>query len=79
MKAIKFVLAGNYDQFIWFLRHNKLSRDDYMYIKEQSDLCGHENIEIIAYGTWWKRDWRLIVHCKAIARQFTEQWNLNKE
>ncbi len=50
----KIVIAGNYRQYLHYLRENELSPRDARYCCEVEQLRGLRKVEIVRYGTWWE-------------------------
>jgi CTP:phosphocholine cytidylyltransferase-like protein len=58
MKRKKYVIAGNFRQYVKFLYDNKLNRNEVIYLGSENSIRGLciEKSDIIRYGTWYKRN-----------------------
>jgi len=50
---MKIVLAGNYSQYLNYLRDSGETPRTAKYVSAPEQLEGLQNVEVIRYGTWW--------------------------
>jgi len=50
---VKAVIAGNYQEYLDYLRENNLSLKEARYASQSGDLLGFRETEIIRTGKWW--------------------------
>lgn len=50
-----YILAGNYQQYIDWLRRNKASSSTYRYIERADRLYGLRDFSYLKVGTWYLR------------------------
>ena len=55
MSAIKWVIAGNHNEYWHWLKENKYYENDWKYVDSVSTLRGHENPHGIFIGTYYMR------------------------
>lgn len=51
---MKFVIAGNHEQYKQYLRENQISAQEAIYLHDSYQLRGFREAEIIRTGTWWE-------------------------
>ena len=52
---MKLVVAGNFREYDYYCKINKLDRKEAKYISSPNDMFGFHNVEIIYYGTYYMR------------------------
>ena len=51
-----YVLAGNFNEYLYWLKESNANRIEFPYISSIQTIFGIENITVIRTGTWWRRD-----------------------
>ena len=50
---MKIVLAGNYGQYLNYLRESGETPRTAKYVSQSEQLAGLKDVEVVRYGTWW--------------------------
>ena len=53
MGIMKIVLAGNYGQYLSYLRDTGETPRTAKYVNAPEHLIGLQDVEVVRYGTWW--------------------------
>jgi len=51
----KFIVAGNHNEYIQYLKENNISSEDVHYVSSVKMLYGCTNTQLVFTGTWYKR------------------------
>jgi hypothetical protein len=56
---MKLVLAGDYNEFLFYCREQNISPRDksVRYISDPIQAAGYINFEVVKYGRWYQKRW----------------------
>jgi hypothetical protein len=55
-KEKKYIVAGNYQEYIYFINKKKFNSDDFVYVNDYKTLIGRKNIHGYYIGSWRSRE-----------------------